>query len=104
MLCSYSFFLCFFFLIHCFVFCFFFFFSSRRRHTRCLSDWSSDVCSSDLAAARGPRAGYSDSVSCVGSPTMACCRGHRLCVSATPVALPASRRSPTRNRDRKSVV
>src|SRR5205814_7326169 len=29
------------------VFCFFFF-SSRRRHTRCLSDWSSDVCSSDL--------------------------------------------------------
>src|SRR5205814_4434209 len=28
---------------------FFFFFSSRRRHTRCLSDWSSDVCSSDLS-------------------------------------------------------
>src|SRR5258705_3292715 len=26
----------------------YFFFSSRRRHTRCLSDWSSDVCSSDL--------------------------------------------------------
>src|SRR5437899_3883950 len=25
-----------------------FFFSSGRRHTRCLSDWSSDVCSSDL--------------------------------------------------------
>src|SRR5262245_29349012 len=30
---------------------FFFFFSSRRRHTRCLSDWSSDVCSSDLPRA-----------------------------------------------------
>src|SRR6266498_4103342 len=30
---------------------FFFFFSSRRRHTRCGRDWSSDVCSSDLAAA-----------------------------------------------------
>src|SRR6266496_5831691 len=29
-------------------FCFFFFFSSRRRHTRSLRDWSSDVCSSDL--------------------------------------------------------
>src|SRR5437899_4680143 len=29
----------------------FFFFSSRRRHTRCLSDWSSDVCSSDLPVA-----------------------------------------------------
>src|SRR5262245_62207279 len=28
---------------------FLFFFSSRRRHTRCLSDWSSDVCSSDLS-------------------------------------------------------
>src|SRR5215813_9329146 len=27
----------------------FFFFSSRRRHTRCGRDWSSDVCSSDLA-------------------------------------------------------
>src|SRR6266542_5729829 len=29
--------------------CYFFFFSSRRRHTRCYRDWSSDVCSSDLA-------------------------------------------------------
>src|SRR5438093_11563426 len=29
-----------------FIFCFFF--SSRRRHTRLVSDWSSDVCSSDL--------------------------------------------------------
>src|SRR5438034_6154211 len=27
-----------------------FFFSSRRRHTRSLCDWSSDVCSSDLAS------------------------------------------------------
>src|SRR6266542_6363291 len=26
----------------------FFFCSSRRRHTRCYRDWSSDVCSSDL--------------------------------------------------------
>src|SRR5437879_11642679 len=29
---------------------FFFFFSSRRRHTRYIGDWSSDVCSSDLAS------------------------------------------------------
>src|SRR5437764_4712439 len=29
-------------------FSFFFFFSSRRRHTRYIGDWSSDVCSSDL--------------------------------------------------------
>src|SRR5438034_8474221 len=28
---------------------FVFFFSSRRRHTRSLCDWSSDVCSSDLS-------------------------------------------------------
>src|SRR6266550_6463948 len=32
---------------------FFFFFSSRRRHTRCSRDWSSDVCSSDLADSGG---------------------------------------------------
>src|SRR5262245_64517130 len=31
-----------------------FFFSSRRRHTRCLSDWSSDVCSSDLSSMTTP--------------------------------------------------
>src|SRR5256884_9596075 len=30
----------------------FFFFSSRRRHTRCSRDWSSDVCSSDLLEGR----------------------------------------------------
>src|SRR5258706_10513499 len=32
----------------CLHFCFFF--SSRRRHTRLVSDWSSDVCSSDLSS------------------------------------------------------
>src|SRR5258706_8861938 len=32
---------------------FFFFFSSRRRHTRLVSDWSSDVCSSDLIRTKG---------------------------------------------------
>src|SRR5207248_4652957 len=31
-----------------------FFFSSRRRHTRSYGDWSSDVCSSDLIAAKFP--------------------------------------------------
>src|SRR5207247_3103111 len=29
-----------------------FFFTSRRRHTRSTRDWSSDVCSSDLATAQ----------------------------------------------------
>src|SRR5947209_12397212 len=44
-------FLFFFYYIFWFVvfFFFFFFFSSRRRHTRYWRDWSSDVCSSDLA-------------------------------------------------------
>src|SRR6266542_2152394 len=41
-----------------------FFFSSRRRHTRCYRDWSSDVCSSDLGAA-------STRSSCAPSPTCA---------------------------------
>src|SRR3989442_2485940 len=33
---------------------FVFFFSSRRRHTRCGRDWSSDVCSSDLKLLTSP--------------------------------------------------
>src|SRR5258706_9354203 len=37
-------------LTHEYLLFFFFFFSSRRRHTRLVSDWSSDVCSSDLRA------------------------------------------------------
>src|SRR5205814_6658522 len=48
----------------------FFFFSSRRRHTRCLSDWSSDVCSSDLRAllrrACPSRQGRSTATGCAG--------------------------------------
>src|SRR5215211_3195235 len=39
----------------------FFFFSSRRRHTRSLCDWSSDVCSSDLPSGRGMRCSASRS-------------------------------------------
>src|SRR5256886_8441947 len=38
-------------LVHILVVVCFFFFSSRRRHTRFDCDWSSDVCSSDLAQA-----------------------------------------------------
>src|SRR5215813_2517442 len=41
--------MCFVFYRYCWRLCFVcFFFSSRRRHTRCGRDWSSDVCSSDL--------------------------------------------------------
>src|SRR5947199_1773448 len=42
---------------------FLFFFSSRRRHTRCLSDWSSDVCSSDLIFVTPHNSGYTYSLS-----------------------------------------
>src|SRR5690349_15768401 len=37
----------------------FFFFSSRRRHTRSLRDWSSDVCSSDLSPEAAKRGRFS---------------------------------------------
>ena len=43
----------------------FFFFSSRRRHTRLVSDWSSDVCSSDLLPelVQCPWTGHPDEIS-----------------------------------------
>src|SRR5258705_3727381 len=40
-----------------------FFFRGRRRHTRCLSDWSSDVCSSDLSS---PKQGRREPRPCFG--------------------------------------
>src|SRR5258706_8717355 len=46
------------------LFCFFF--SSRRRHTRLVSDWSSDVCSSDLDYGRLCGTFYSTSTSYPG--------------------------------------
>src|SRR5258706_1105625 len=45
----------------CFHMCVFFF-SSRRRHTRLVSDWSSDVCSSDLGFFNGDNAIFADLV------------------------------------------
>src|SRR5260221_8521469 len=39
-----------------------FFFSSRRRHTRSLCDWSSDVCSSDLIVTGGASLRYSAAI------------------------------------------
>src|SRR2546429_5139446 len=42
----------------------FFFFSSRRRHTRCSRDWSSDVCSSDLTALHRARCSTPQGQSC----------------------------------------
>src|SRR6266550_7137709 len=51
---------------------FIFFFSSRRRHTRCSRDWSSDVCSSDLVFFRARDAGALD-----GIPGLVYARGER---------------------------
>src|SRR2546430_8378717 len=86
---------------------FFFFFSSRRRHTRFDCDWSSDVCSSDLAQ-------FSHDLILVDEA------GNRRRSLARPASNPAARRrSDTREalpelqanlavrghvRDRKSVV
>src|SRR5215213_10987206 len=67
-----------------------FFFSSRRRHTRLVSDWSSDVCSSDLrhnvqlhlklARARG--------CVLVRNLTMNCCLSPKWSVSLETAAKP----------------
>src|SRR2546429_9922022 len=45
-----------------------FFFSSRRRHTRCSRDWSSDVCSSDLDSIDFSEDGKSVSFQVDGAP------------------------------------
>src|SRR5690349_18175713 len=52
-----------------------FFFSSRRRHTRSLRDWSSDVCSSDLNS--------------TATPAMRVARIRRSCTSSAVSALRA---------------
>src|SRR4051812_49701914 len=44
----------------------FFFFSSRRRHTRLTCDWSSDVCSSDLADRRRAAGGSDGALAAPG--------------------------------------
>src|SRR5690348_14621599 len=61
-----------------------FFFSSRRRHTRWTGDWSSDVCSSDLATGGGcgrglrpRRGGWRFPSDVPGRAPAACWRGWR---------------------------
>src|SRR5262245_63109966 len=115
---SFFFFFIFFFLLVFFFFLFFFFFSSRRRHTSCLSDWSSDVCSSDLASPRGPRArratgGGPTSSAAIGNAARATCasgsrsrsptpRGKRPTTSPRPRSCAARARAA--RQDRKSGV
>src|SRR5437016_6489909 len=95
-----------------------FFFSSRRRHTRLVSDWSSDVCSSDLLDTRAGRAGRAPACRCEGTARAVAlpCAARRACrageagrgVAAGPGTGPVdagrSRRTgPGAARDRKSV-
>src|SRR5205814_7568062 len=87
-----------------------FFFSSRRRHTRCLSDWSSDVCSSDLTAhmLQTIRSNFLSPMLGQGSP----CQASSLYLSQRPahekanlcserVQLHGSHHQPTRSEERR---
>src|SRR5207245_6882775 len=65
-----------------------FFFSSRRRHTRCYRDWSSDVCSSDLALPNG-------------SKTRGNCIPEALSRSAKRGRIPVGRKRPIRSEERR---
>src|SRR3989442_996101 len=47
-----------------------FFFSSRRRHTRCGRDWSSDVCSSDLLNSAQMREADRRTIEEIGIPSL----------------------------------
>src|SRR2546429_8210800 len=75
----------------------FFFFSSRRRHTRCSRDWSSDVCSSDLYATEAGLDAASFK-SCMAGPEAAAtvnashANGEKLEVNSTPTVFVNGRR------------
>src|SRR5256884_6372591 len=83
----------------------YFFFSSRRRHTRCSRDWSSDVCSSDLEPAQGHhddvRGERDELVPGTGSGWLARCAGD---VTATGECHQFGNPVAGDVRDRKSVV
>src|SRR2546427_4896135 len=76
----------------------FFFFSSRRRHTRFDCDWSSDVCSSDLAARRAVARTLSRSLSETEPRSDSACtrcssaaaRSDSACAAARPARLAPS--------------
>src|SRR2546429_6035260 len=83
-----------------------FFFSSRRRHTRCSRDWSSDVCSSDLNQYSGAGGGVFKSTD-GGKTWRALSSGLPKGIIQVDIAIAASQ--PTRlyasvATDRKSVV
>src|SRR5437899_9108390 len=84
----------------------FFFFSSRRRHTRCLSDWSSDVCSSDLGRrdGRGLDAWLGSALRLRRTPRWQAPAGTTTAPAPGLVTVTGPLRAPAPLRDRKSVV
>src|SRR5436190_23969720 len=84
----------------------FFFFSSRRRHTRSLCDWSSDVCSSDLPALWGRDTLTADEPGVAPRPGPHSCFARHHAVAATPAGelLQKIGRASCRERGEISVV
>src|SRR5256884_3133415 len=75
----------------------FFFFSSRRRHTRCSRDWSSDVCSSDLIERMVEASGLSKPTILKGIRELGAKR--KLAVEGGRVQKPGGGRKPIEDRD-----
>src|SRR2546429_6713174 len=85
-----------------------FFFSSRRRHTRCSRDWSSDVCSSDLRSAKlrapNPTVAASNEAFSYGSSSALADSKRTRAPDPLRAAAFARASSSIRAEDRKSVV
>src|SRR5437016_8906498 len=75
-------------------FFFFFFFSSRRRHTRLVSDWSSDVCSSDLSCAGSTAGGRSPPCSSATARSSTVGHPHSFAAHLLEEAVPDLSRAP----------
>src|SRR2546429_1949234 len=84
-----------------------FFFSSRRRHTRCSRDWSSDVCSSDLMLRRPRVLLLDEATSQLDAVNELAVRALIEAVAPTTTVVVIAHRLSTvtsADRDRKSVV
>src|SRR5438132_5752885 len=77
----------------------YFFFSSRRRHTRSLCDWSSDVCSSDLKECRCERPTQHGTLSSPGPARFAAAARALSFGPLPPSPFPARPREPALERD-----
>src|SRR5690348_17402971 len=82
-----------------------FFFSSRRRHTRWTGDWSSDVCSSDLALSSDTVGGVEQDLlqraGQVAAPHQSRCSGQRLALEADAHHIADTRQLLRRSEERR---